>query len=239
MRNPTAHAALVHNLQSMHFAGDIDPPAEACGWSKNELISFFESGGEELPLRYPDTPSVAVVTMPAGVRARIFLISDMHCDHASNLSWMKQRLPDAKRGCFDVCICSGDVSDNLDILRQVLDLLRGRFDEVLFTPGNHELWASKDPAGKTSLDRLESICALCDEARVRSCPIRVVSPSAGESRLDDVLLVPLHSWYHPSWDCEPDLPDAAITLGPGIRPASVPLLLLYYAQPLRLKLMDT
>jgi hypothetical protein len=223
-RDGAAHAALVHRLQVDHFAEDIEPPAEARHWSQDELTAFFESGGEACPLRC-EALDVQVVRMPSGRRARAFLISDMHCDHAQNLEWMRDRLPPRKPGCFDVVVCCGDVSDNLDILRRVLVLLRSRFDEVLFTPGNHELWANTDPAGSTSLDRLDTIRQLCDACGARTEAIRVIGePSSAESEpggggCDDVLFVPLLSWYHPSWDREPDLPgeDAAMNrLTPGM-----------------------
>lgn len=213
-RDGAAHAALVQRLQVEHFAEDIEPPPEARLWSQDELTAFFESGGEARPLRC-STLDVQVVRMPSGRRARAFLISDMHCDHAQNLDWMRDHLPPRKPDCFDVVVCCGDVSDNLDILRRVLVLLRSRFNEVLFTPGNHELWANRDPDGSTSLHRLETVRQLCDACGVRTEPVRVVGgPSPSETELggggcDDVLFVPLHSWYHPSWDREPDLPSDA------------------------------
>lgn len=117
------------------------------------------------------------------------------------MQWIRHKLPATHDGALDVCVCCGDVSDSLDTLRQVLELLKQRFDEVLFTPGNHELWVGRhQPEGATSLDRLAAVRKLCDELSVRTGPLRVV----GE---DDVLFVPLYSWYHASWDGEPDLPD--------------------------------
>ncbi|EOD10778.1 hypothetical protein EMIHUDRAFT_257624, partial [Emiliania huxleyi CCMP1516] len=167
LRDPFEHAALVQRIQSECFAEDIEPPADSLGWTEEELHAFFESGGDELPLRFAETPGVPVRIIPAGMRARVFVISDMHCDHPQNFGWIQQRLPASSSGCFDVCVCCGDVSDNLGVLRQALGVLRARFDEVFFTPGNHELWVRKEPPGTTSLDRIETVRRLCQEKRVR------------------------------------------------------------------------
>ena len=45
-----------------------------------------------------------------------------------------------------------------------------------------------------------------DGLRVRTTPLWIRAASASER---DVCLVPLHSWYHESWDREPELPVAA------------------------------
>ena len=89
LRDPFEHAALVQRIQSECFAEDIEPPADSLGWTEEELHAFFESGGDELPLRFAETPGVPVRIIPAGMRARVFVISDMHCDHAQNFGWIQ------------------------------------------------------------------------------------------------------------------------------------------------------
>jgi hypothetical protein len=81
------------------------------------------------------------------------------CADAVNLQWLKAKLPDRAPGAFDVCLCAGDVSDNLDVLKEALAVLTARFNETFFVAGNHDLWVRPPPINDgrpsftTSLDR--------------------------------------------------------------------------------------
>ena len=48
-------------------------------------------------------------------------------------------------------------------------------------------------------DKFAKVLALCDQLHVQHQP----------AKLDGVWVVPIHSWYHASWDAEPDIPDSA------------------------------
>ena len=52
-----------------------------------------------------------------------------------------------------------------------------------------------------SLEKLEWIHNLAAELGIHTRPAQLLAPSGRR-----VLIVPLLSWYHPSWDKEPDLP---------------------------------
>jgi predicted phosphodiesterase len=168
------------------------------------------------------------VQVPAGLRCRIFILSDVHADHSQNLSWLASHLPTRSEGAFDVCILSGDVSDDLGLLGTTLALLRKRFAEVCFTPGNHDLWMARKPrrarklyrAAKpgvggvkyNSVHKLQAIFDLCALHRVRCNPVWLrempepesTSATHNSERNSGILLVPLYSWYHSSWDSEPE-----------------------------------
>ena len=203
--------------------------------------------------------SISVVQLAAGLHVRVFSISDIHVDHPSNLAWIKSMLPERADGCFDVCLCPGDVSDKLPLLREVLRTLKERFSEVVFTAGNHDLWVdySKSTAVLTSdngkvgpdgdapivdslqvpaagtplgswrlgevhlvarrsglttagapvLQKLEAIQRECAALGVRTQPLWLApaADDASSGAAQDVVIVPLASWYHSSWDEEPAL----------------------------------
>jgi len=112
---------------------------------------------------------------------RLFATSDVHTDFKDNMLWLQQLSDTAYRD--DALIVAGDISDRLEIIRETLELLRAKFRHLLFTPGNHELWVRREPIN--SIEKLQSILALCDELDVATTPLR----------LDEIWIVPLFSWY--------------------------------------------
>ena len=111
---------------------------------------------------------------------RLFAISDLHTDMATNLAWVASL--DESRWQQDALIVAGDVSENISILKATLALLKQRFAEVFFVAGNHDVW---DP--KNSLEKLELIY---DE--LRKIGIRC-EPALVDGR---VWVVPLDSWHY-------------------------------------------
>jgi predicted phosphodiesterase len=115
---------------------------------------------------------------------RVFAISDVHTDYRENL----QLLAGVSRYRDDALILAGDVSHDLEVLRQTLGLLLERFRYVFFVPGNHELWVRKGEY-EDSLQKFHAILRLCASLGVRTEPECV---GAGQDR---VCIVPLFSWY--------------------------------------------
>ena len=73
---------------------------------------------------------------------RILAISDLHTDFREN-KWLLEQLPGgAYQG--DVLIAAGDISHNVETLQSTLALLRSKFKQVFYVPGNHELWVRKE-----------------------------------------------------------------------------------------------
>lgn len=59
----------------------------------------------------------------AGVAfVRIFVTSDLHCDHPANMEWLRTHLPHRRDATFDVCLCAGDVSDKHHVLQEALQV---------------------------------------------------------------------------------------------------------------------
>ena len=112
---------------------------------------------------------------------RLFATSDLHTDYKENFRWLEELSDTEYRD--DTLIVAGDVSDRVEIVRETLLLLRSKFRQLLFTPGNHELWVRS--AEIDSIEKFQLILDLCDELDIATKPLR----------LGDVWVVPLFSWY--------------------------------------------
>jgi len=121
---------------------------------------------------------------------RVFAVSDIHADYAENFAWVQALSQDEYLN--DILILAGDVSDSMDILQRVFDTLQQRFSELLFVPGNHELWVQGSEYD-CSLEKFDAIMTLCRTRQVRVDVCRVAGIS----------FVPLLSWYDFSFG-EPD-----------------------------------
>eukprot|EP00668_Euglena_longa_P004897 GGOE01005738.1.p1 GENE.GGOE01005738.1~~GGOE01005738.1.p1 ORF type:complete len:292 (+),score=69.52 GGOE01005738.1:120-995(+) len=134
---------------------------------------------------------------------RVFCVSDIHTDIPANLEWVHSICTSSYQR--DVLICAGDISDNLAVVEETLGLLKKRFKEVFFVPGNHELWVlarDKECGIKDSLQKLEAILQLCQRQGVHTAPQCIEAPG------DEAMwIVPMLSWHHSSWDTEPDVVD--------------------------------
>ena len=42
-----------------------------------------------------------------------------------------------------MCYVAGDISDHIEIVEKVWELLVPRFHRVFFVPGNHDLWTTR------------------------------------------------------------------------------------------------
>ena len=119
---------------------------------------------------------------------RIFAVSDIHTDFKKNWSVMEQLSETEYRK--DVLILAGDIADQLGTIGNTLSLLRTKFARVFYVPGNHELWVRT--GDQDSLEKFTRILGLCDALNVETRPAQV----------RDYWIVPLFSWYHPSFDLE-------------------------------------
>ena len=113
---------------------------------------------------------------------RVFALSDIHIDYDANAQWIAQLSAHDYRD--DVLILAGDVSDSLDQLRDCLHSLARRFKQVLYVPGNHDMWVRGQPA-LNSLDKFAQLQALTQDSGASMQPFHHGSLS----------IVPLLSWY--------------------------------------------
>ncbi|GAX78946.1 hypothetical protein CEUSTIGMA_g6386.t1 [Chlamydomonas eustigma] len=100
-----------------------------------------------------------------------------------------------------VLLVAGDVSDCLSTLRMTLSLLQKCFWKVFFIPGNHELWVKGAPdrsdGAVNSVEKLKKVLDLCSSLGVETSPT-LLGPH--------LLIAPLHSWHHETFDQESDIP---------------------------------
>ena len=143
-------------------------------------------------------------------RVQVFSLSDIHADNAACKKWFKENcVRNHDDDVFSVFICAGDISHDVDVIRDTFAHLKAQYDEVCYVPGNHDLWrrGSALPAGGAgkqsapcSVTKLNEIlqCALAQGVTVG--PLRIHTNSHG-----NLYIYPLYAWYHSGWDTEPIL----------------------------------
>ena len=114
---------------------------------------------------------------------RIFALSDIHADFEENLRWLQN----LSRVDYtdDLLILAGDVTDSLVLFEKTIRDLRDRFREVLYTPGNHDLWIQRTVTAANSFEKLQMIREIAKE-----CGIRMEPYCWGP-----LSIIPLYGWY--------------------------------------------
>ena len=121
---------------------------------------------------------------------RIFALSDIHVDYDDNMAWITAL--DPREYHRDILLLAGDVSHRPAKMRQALRLLKERFQEVFFVPGNHDLWLFRNDF-EDSIGKFGHLLELCAELGIRTHPMAV-----GNGDVEDggkVWVLPLFSWY--------------------------------------------
>eukprot|EP01126_Amoeba_proteus_P051191 TRINITY_DN6102_c0_g4_i7.p1 TRINITY_DN6102_c0_g4~~TRINITY_DN6102_c0_g4_i7.p1 ORF type:complete len:273 (-),score=12.28 TRINITY_DN6102_c0_g4_i7:353-1171(-) len=121
---------------------------------------------------------------------RVYGTSDLHIDYPTNWQWVESIDKDKYRN--DVLLVGGDTTHDMDQLRRFFLLVRGRFRHVFFVPGNHDLWVTPRCPARDSVEKFYQIMNLCKECGIETKPKKVGSTSP-------FWVVPLFSWYHPSF----------------------------------------
>jgi len=133
----------------------------------------------------------------------VYNISDLHADPESNKRWVVNNCkPISVDNTFNILIVPGDVASNIDRIRAVFNALVVQYDLVMFIPGNHEAWCSPTSSKDyDSLHKLGEVLDCAEECGVEIRPVKVISthPAAGEN----IVIIPLYSWYHSGFDSEP------------------------------------
>ncbi|MYS05820.1 metallophosphoesterase [Streptomyces sp. SID6041] len=104
------------------------------------------------------------MTSKADGTKQLLAISDLHIGYKENRALVEKLAPDSDD---DWLIVAGDVAETTADIRWALERLASRFRKVLWTPGNHELWADpEDPATLCGTARYEHLVDLCRELGV-------------------------------------------------------------------------
>ncbi len=113
---------------------------------------------------------------------RIFAVSDLHIDYAENAKWLFG-LPKNDYN-NDILVLAGDISSNMQAVIKAFAALKSRFYEVLFIPGNHDLWIDRNN-NRNSFDNFHLIKTIA-----ANCGI-VMEPA----HYNTLSIVPLFGWY--------------------------------------------
>ncbi len=113
---------------------------------------------------------------------RILALSDVHIDFEENRKWLFGLSQyDYKN---DFLILAGDVTHDVLSLARAFEFLKCCFLEVIYTPGNHDLWVLQED-DKNSLEKFNFINHIAEDCGIRMDPITVGAIS----------IVPLLGWY--------------------------------------------
>lgn len=89
---------------------------------------------------------------------RLLAISDLHVGHPAN----REALDTVEDHGDDWLIIAGDVGEKVSHLEAVLDALGPRFGQLVWVPGNHELYTTrKDPCQLTGVARYHYLVEVC------------------------------------------------------------------------------
>lgn len=87
----------------------------------------------------------------------LFAISDLHVGYAGNKAALARISPHLD----DWLILAGDVGESVAHLEHTLDALQPKFKQLLWVPGNHELWTRREEPGLCGVRKYEALVAAC------------------------------------------------------------------------------
>ena len=91
--------------------------------------------------------------------ATLWAISDLHVAYRENRAIVEGLWPDSPS---DWLIVAGDVGEIFTDVVTTLTRLRERFAQVIWAPGNHELWTHpKDPVQLRGVERYSKLVEVC------------------------------------------------------------------------------
>jgi len=131
-----------------------------------------------------------VTSAPRTGKHRLLATSDLHVTYQENREFVAAIHPESSD---DWLIVAGDVGEKFHDIEWALSLLRSRFRTVLWSPGNHELWTTKDDAvqarGEMRYKQLVEMCRSIDVLTPED-PYPVFEGSGGP-----VVVAPLFTLY--------------------------------------------
>lgn len=106
------------------------------------------------------------MTVSSSAVPRLLAVSDLHVRHPENRRVAEELTPGHPG---DWLIVAGDVADRVEDVVATVASLRTRFAEVIWVPGNHELWTdSTDPVQLRGEHRYRHLVQRCREVGVRT-----------------------------------------------------------------------
>ncbi|MER5465009.1 metallophosphoesterase [Streptomyces sp. NPDC002668] len=130
-----------------------------------------------------------MATQGAATQGALRAISDLHIAYAENRSIVEGLMPGSPD---DWLIVAGDVGELMADIEWALALLRDRFAQVIWVPGNHELWTVKQETSPLrGVQRYEQLVAMCRRLGVLTPedPYPVWTGSGGPVRIAPLFLL--------------------------------------------------
>ena len=159
----------------------------------------------------------------------------MHADgDNANIAWLEDKCRPtiaADATVYSVLIVPGDMANSIPSIRRCFQILTSNWDAVCYCVGNHEAWVKEkesteedlnddnnddnsneedDDTERTSIDQLVDVLTVAKEEGVHVGPVCVNYSLKGVDDYQSLWMVPLQSFYHSSWDTEPDLDHPAL-----------------------------
>ncbi|MFD7921335.1 metallophosphoesterase family protein [Streptomyces sp. NPDC059740] len=132
-----------------------------------------------------------------GVERTLRAVSDLHVSYAENRELVERIRPGHPE---DWLIVAGDVGEFLADIEWTLGRLRERFAQVVWVPGNHELWTVRDETDPArGVERYQKLVALCRKLDVRTPedPWPVWTGPGGPVRIAPLFLLYDYSFLTP------------------------------------------
>jgi 3',5'-cyclic AMP phosphodiesterase CpdA len=94
---------------------------------------------------------------------KLFAISDLHLERPQNWQALRELSPHLQ----DWLIVAGDVAESIPLFRRGMRLLAAKFAQVIWTPGNHDLWTlPTDSYQLRGLVKYNALVAICRELHI-------------------------------------------------------------------------
>ncbi len=113
---------------------------------------------------------------------RIYAISDIHIDYKVNRQWLNEL--SRQEYVNDILIIAGDITSDIKLLEYVFKELKSCFLEVLYVPGNHDLWVM-DNNNITSIGKFYKIIEMAENNGIVTKPYTYKYIS----------IIPIFGWY--------------------------------------------
>ncbi|GAB1260115.1 metallophosphoesterase family protein [Aurantivibrio plasticivorans] len=95
---------------------------------------------------------------------KLLAISDLHLDNKKNLLALQELQSQGDSWL----ILAGDICTRADILAESLMVLKSRFSEIIWVPGNHELWLDQPDIYTSSVEKYFALVEICRELGVHT-----------------------------------------------------------------------
>lgn len=121
-------------------------------------------------------------------RASIYAISDLHLANAVNRKAL-QELPSYIDDCL---LLAGDIGETEELIDEALTVLKTKFKQIFWAPGNHDLWSLPTSNDKQGVEKYNSLVHLCHKYNVLTPEDEYVKVSL---QGEDYYIVPSFTLY--------------------------------------------